>query len=338
MQFEEREHGMKISLLLPFYNEEEQLGVTLAAVRSVLEANCDDYEIITVDDGSKDRTWELLSAEALGDGRIHAIRFSRNFGKEAAICAAMDHVTGDVAILMDGDLQHPPRYIPDMLKLWREGYDVVEGVKTSRGKESRLYRGVAKIFYKSFTRLSGVDMDNASDFKLMDRKVVDAWNELEEHNTFFRGLCSWLGFKRCELPFEVDERQFGKSKWSLRGLWRLSINALTSFSSVPLTFITGAGLLFLLLALVIGIITLVRYFTGTAMEGFTTVILLNLIIGGATLLSLGLIGTYISRIYDEVKGRPRYLKMEEIQGGSALKKGPSKHARSGEAEEPETRR
>lgn len=303
---------MKLSLLIPFYNEEEQLRETLAAVRPILAANSDDYEIIAVDDGSKDRTWEILAAEAKADPHIHAIRFSRNFGKEAAICAAMDHVSGDAAVLMDGDLQHPPRYIPEMIRLWREGYDVVEGVKSSRGQESRLYRLVAEIFYKSFSRLSGVDMDNASDFKLLDRKVVDAWNQLGEHNTFFRGLSAWLGFKRCELPFEVDKREHGQSKWSIPGLWRLSMNALTSFSSLPLTFITAMGLLFLLLALVIGIITLVRYFTGTAMEGFTTVILLNLIIGGATLISLGLIGTYISRIYDEVKGRPRYLKMEEI--------------------------
>ena len=304
---------MKLSLLIPFYNEEEQLRETLAAVRPVLARHSDDYEIIAVDDGSEDRTWALLSEEAAADPHLHAIRFSRNFGKEAAICAAMEHVDGDAAILMDGDLQHPPRYIPEMIRLWQEeGYDVVEGVKISRGQESKIYRWVASLFYKSFTRLSGVDMDNASDFKLLDRQVVDAWNALGEHNTFFRGLSAWLGFKRCELPFKVDPREHGKSKWSLAGLWRLSMNALTSFSSVPLSFITGIGLLFLLLALVIGIITLVRYFTGTAMEGFTTVILLNLIVGGATMISLGLIGIYISRIYDEVKGRPRYLKMEEI--------------------------
>lgn len=307
---------MKISLLIPFYNEEEQIKFTLDTVRPILQASCDDYEIIAVDDGSKDKTWDILQAEAERDPKIHAIRFSRNFGKEAAICAAMDHVEGDAAILMDGDLQHPPRYIPEMIRLWQEeGWDVVEGVKTFRGRESKIYHFFSNLFYKSFSRMSGVNMDNASDFKLLDRKVVDAWNELGEHNTFFRGLSAWLGFRRYELPFEVDDRQHGRSKWSLAGLWRLSINAMSAFSSVPLTLITLGGLLFLLLALVIGVITLVRYFTGTAMEGFTTVILLNLIVGGATLLSLGLIGTYISRIYDEVKGRPRYLKMDEVKDG-----------------------
>lgn len=323
---------MKLSLLIPFYNEEEQLKTTLDTVRPILEANSDAFEIIAVDDGSKDKTWEVLSAEAARDPRIHAIRFSRNFGKEAAICAAMEHVQGDAAILMDGDLQHPPRYIPEMLRLWREGYDVVEGVKTSRGRESKAYRLVAGLFYKSFSRLSGVDMDNASDFKLLDRRVVDAWNALREHNTFFRGLCAWLGFKRYEMPFDVDDREHGQSKWSLAGLWRLSMNALTSFSTVPLTFITLMGLLFLLLAAVIAVITLVHYFTGRAMAGFTTVILLNLIIGGATLISLGLIGTYIARIYDEVKGRPRYLKMTELNPepfGPATETGTAAKAETG---------
>lgn len=304
---------MKLSLLIPFYNEEEQLKHTLDTVRPILRSVTQDYEIIAVDDGSRDLTWEVLSNEARRDPRVHAIRFSRNFGKEAAICAAMEAVQGDIAILMDGDLQHPPRYIPEMVRLWKEeGYDVVEGVKASRGKENLLYKAVAGSFYRIFSKMSGVDMDNASDFKLLDRKVVDAWNRLGEHNTFFRGLSSWLGYKRYELPFVVEEREFGQSKWNFRGLWRLSTNAMFSFSTVPLTFVTGIGVVFLLMAFIIGVITLIRYFNHTAVEGFTTVILLLLISGGATLLSLGLIGTYIARIYDEVKGRPRYLKMTEI--------------------------
>ncbi len=304
---------MKLSLIIPFYNEEEQLTYTLGRVRPIMESLTPTYEIIAVDDGSKDDTWKLLSAEAVRDPRIHAIRFSRNFGKEAAICAGLDAAKGDAVILIDGDLQHPPEYIPEMVRLWQEeGYDVVEGVKSSRGKESRLYSWVAGAFYKLFSKMSGVDMDNASDFKLLDKKVVKAWRKLGERNTFFRGLSAWLGFKRYEFPFEVAEREHGRSKWNFRGLWRLSSNALTSFSTTPLSFITSIGLLYLLIALIIGIITLVKYFNGTAVEGFTTVILLLLISGGFIQISLGLIGTYISRIYDEVKERPRYLAMDEI--------------------------
>ncbi len=304
---------MKLSLLIPFYNEEEQLLHTLDTVRPIIEGVTPDFEIIAVDDGSSDRTWEVLSQEALRDGRIHAIRFSRNFGKEAAVCAALEAVKGDIAILMDGDLQHPPRYIPEMVKLWREGYDVVEGVKQSRGRESKLYRLIAGSFYSLFSKMSGVDMDNASDFKLLDRKVVDAWNQLGENDTFFRGLSAWLGFKRHEFPFVVEERTHGKSKWNLKGLWRLSTNAITSFSTKPLTFITAIGFVYLFIAFLIGLITLIKYFAGTAVEGFTTVILLTLITGGFIQISLGLIGTYIARIYDEVKDRPRYLTMEEIR-------------------------
>lgn len=303
---------MKLSLLIPFYNEEDQVLITLDTVTPIVRSLTHDYEIIAIDDGSRDKTWEMLRLRALEDPHLHAIRFSRNFGKEAAVCAALDHVGGDFAILMDGDLQHPPRYIPDMVKLWQEGYDVVEGVKASRGNESPVYRFIASGFYKVFTKLSGVDMDNASDFKLLDRKVVDAWQQLEEKNTFFRGLSKWLGFKRTEFSFEVEERMYGTSKWNLRGLWNLSVHAITSFSSVPLVFITWGGVVFFVLALIIALITLIRFFAGTAVAGFTTVILLLLIIGGAMMISLGLIGTYISKIYDEVKDRPRYLKMEEL--------------------------
>ncbi len=304
---------MTLSLVIPFYNEEEQLVHTLARVRPILQGITPDYEILAIDDGSRDGTWPLLAREAEQDPHIHAIRFSRNFGKEAAICAGLDQAQGDAVILIDGDLQHPPEYIPEMVRLWQEeGYDVVEGVKSSRGKESRLYRLIAGAFYKLFSKMSGVDMDNASDFKLLDQKVVRAWRKLGERNTFFRGLSAWLGFKRYEFPFEVAAREHGTSKWNLRGLWRLSTNAMTSFSTTPLSFITFIGLIYLLIALIIGLITLVKYFAGTAVEGFTTVILLLLISGGSIQISLGLIGTYISRIYDEVKERPRYLTMEEV--------------------------
>lgn len=304
---------MKLSVCIPFYNEEAQVKLTLDTVRPILEGITEEFEIIVVDDGSSDKTWAIIETEALADSRIHAIRFSRNFGKEAAITAALAEVQGDAAVLMDGDLQHPPRYIPEMVRIWQEeGYDVVEGLKTARGSESRIRTTTAKMFYGAFERISNVDLDNASDFKLMDRKVVNAWNDLNEHNTFFRGLNAWLGFRRYQMPFVVDDRKFGETKWSLKSLWNLASNAVTSFSTAPLRLITNLGIVFVIVALAVGIITLVKYFAGTAVEGFTTVILLLLIIGGAIMISLGLIGTYIGKIYDEVKGRPRYINMEEI--------------------------
>ena len=304
---------MKLSVLIPFYNEEEQVKITLDTVRPIIKSITEDYEIIAIDDGSKDKTWEIIEAEGKSDSGIYGIRFSRNFGKESAICAGLESASGDAVVLMDGDLQHPPHYIPEMVRLWQnEGYHVIEGVKTSRGKEGKLNRFFAKAFYKGFNKISGVDLDNASDFKLLDRTVVDAWNELNEHNTFFRSLSAWLGFKRYELPFEVADRQHGETKWSIKSLWRLAVNAITSFSTAPLVLVTYMGILFLIIASVIAVITLVKFFTHNALEGFTTVILLILITGGAIMLSLGLIGTYIGKIYDEVKGRPRFIKMEEI--------------------------
>lgn len=319
---------MKLSLLIPFYNEEEQVQVTLNTVIPIMESLDCVFEILVIDDGSKDKTWEIISQAAQADPRIHALKFSRNFGKEAAICAGLENALGDAVILMDGDLQHPPHYIPEMVRLWLSGYDVVEGVKSSRGNESKVKNFFANSFYKSFQKVSGVDLNNASDFKLLDRKVVDAWNKLDEHNTFFRGLSSWLGFKRTEFDFAVEERMHGESKWTWSGLWKLAINAVTSFSTVLLSLITWMGVLFMTLAVVIGIITLVRFFTGHAADGFTTVILLLLIIGGAVMMSLGLISTYIAKIYDEVKGRPRYITMDELNTTYLIEEDEKDHAAS----------
>lgn len=305
---------MKISLLIPFYNEENQIPITLAAVYPIMDSLNMDYELILVDDGSRDRTWPVIEEAGRKDSRIIGLHFSRNFGKEAAICAALDQSTGDAVILMDGDLQHPPQHIPEMVRLWQEGYEVVEGVKTTRGKESFSSRLNAQVFYGLFRRFSGYDLRNASDFKLLDRCVVDQWRRLGEHDTFFRGLSAWLGFKRTTFSFEVAARQTGGSKWSVVRLAGLSINAITGFSALPLQFITGLGLLLLLLCMILGIQTLVNWIVGNAASGFTTVILLLLLIGGSIMISLGLIGIYIARIFTEVKGRPRYIIAETTLG------------------------
>lgn len=298
---------MKLSLLIPFYNEDQQIPITLEAVEPILESLDMDYELILIDDGSADRTWSIIADASRQNPRITGLHFSRNFGKEAAICAGLDQARGDAVILMDGDLQHPPRHIPEMIRLWREGYDIVEGVKLTRGKEGLASRINARVFYGLFRRFSGYDLRDASDFKLLDRRVIEQWRRLGEHDTFFRGLSAWLGYKRTTFPFEVAARQAGGSKWSLLRLANLSINAITGFSAVPLHFITGLGLILLLLFLILGIQTLVTWFSGGAASGFTTVIMLELLIGGSIMLSLGLVGIYIARIFTEVKGRPRYI-------------------------------
>ena len=300
---------LMLSIIIPFYNEEEQVELTVSTVTDIVSAIPElDYELVLVNDGSTDQTWARMEACAARDSHLHILSFSRNFGKEAAISAGLDACLGDAAVLMDGDLQHPPEYIPEMVRLWREdGYDVVDGVKKARQNESRFGRWAANSFYSVFRRVSGIDLRNASDFKLLDRQVIDAWNSLEERETFFRALSAWLGYRRVRMPFQVADRTTGTTKWNWRSLWSLSVNAFTGFSSAALQLISSMGIVFLIVALVLGIQTLVNWATGRSLGGFTTVILLILIAGGAIMVALGLIGTYIGKIYTEVKGRPRYL-------------------------------
>ena len=208
---------------------------------------------------------------------------------------------------MDCDLQHPPCTIIEMYHLWEQGYEVVEGVKTSRGKESAFHHLCASGFYAIISRLTHIDMANASDFKLLDRQAVDALLAMPERAPFFRALSSWIGFCSIQVPFEVQERTVGTSKWSIWSLTKYAIRNITSFSGAPMQAVTLLGWIILVFSLVLGIQSLYRYFNGTAQEGFTTVILLLLIIGSILMISLGIIGHYISRIYDEIKRRPKYI-------------------------------
>lgn len=303
---------MNFIILMPFYNEEKQIPITVETLLHMPELQTHSFRLLLVDDGSRDRTWEeICSAVKKYPDKIRGIHLSRNFGKEAAICAGLDHADADAVILMDGDLQHPPSKIPEMLALWEEGYEVVEGVKSTRGKESIFSRLSANGFYGLFRKISGIDLQNASDFKLLDKKVVQHWRCLKEQNTFFRGLSQWLGFKRVSFSFTVEERQIGKSRWSIRKLLKLSSDAITSFSATPLHLITVIGILFMIGTVILTVQTLIRYFSGTAADGFTTVIVIQLMIGACIMISLGLIGTYIGRIFEEVKKRPRYIVSED---------------------------
>lgn len=309
------DEGMNLIVLMPFYNEEQQIPITVDRMIPLLDTLEIDYSLLLLDDGSTDRTWEAISGAAEAHpGKIRGLRFSRNFGKEAAICAGLDAADADAVILMDGDLQHPPEKIPEMIRLWRdEGFEIVEGVKSSRGKESLFSTLNAKVFYGLFRKVSGYELSNASDFKLLDRKVVLKWRTLTEHNTFFRGLSAWLGFRRVTFPFEVAARQTGKSRWKFRSLIGLSVNAVTSFSSIPLHLISVIGAVFMIGTIVLLAQTLFNYFTNRAQDGFTTVIVAVLAVGACLMISLGLIGTYIAQVFDEVKNRPRYIVSEDTQ-------------------------
>ncbi|MBB2183664.1 glycosyltransferase family 2 protein [Lachnospiraceae bacterium MD1] len=306
----------KLSLVIPIYQEGSHIRSSIGVIESVLIKNNLCYEFILVDDGSKDNTWSEISQMAKDNVHISALRLSRNFGKESALCAGLEYADGDMVLVMDADLQHPPELIPEMVQAWREGdYDVVEGVKKSRGKENLIYHLCAKFFYYVIYRTADINLGRASDFKLLDRRVVDAWKEMPERAIFFRGMSAWLGYDRKQIEFDVAERVNGKSKWSFLRLIRLAVNAITSYTSVPLHCITILGIIMFVGTIVLGIQTLYMKFTGKAMDGFTTVILLQLLIGSSIMVSLGMIGIYLTKIYKEVKNRPRYLISKCIRGG-----------------------
>jgi dolichol-phosphate mannosyltransferase len=296
-----------LSIIIPSYNEESNIANTAKVLAEVLETAEIEYELIFISDGSQDDTYNTILKEAKKNPRVKGAEFSRNFGKEASIFAGLQLALGDACIVIDCDLQHPPEVIPHMYKLWKEGFEVVEGMKTDRGKESVFHRLFVNIFYGIMSRLIKIDMNASSDFKLLDRKVINVLLGLTEKNTFFRALTFWAGFKSTTIAYEVKERQFGISKWSFFSLMKYAITNTTSFTTVPLQIITFGGVGSIFFSIIIAIQTLIRYFMGQSVEGFTTVILLILIIGGLIMLSLGIIGHYISRIYEEVKGRPKYI-------------------------------
>lgn len=307
-----------VSIVAPAYNEEAGIAAFIEAVSSELRHIDGVHEIIVVDDGSSDNTWEALSQlidtfSADGSVRLRCLRLSRNFGKESALSAGIEKSEGRSVIIMDTDMQHPPELIPRMVCLWRDSHvDVVEALKSSRGNDG-LARGLgSRLFYSLFRVFSGYDLKGSSDYKLLDRRVVNALLEMGERNLFFRGMIEWLGFQRCQLTFGVPERIGGTSGWSKINLAKMAIEAITAYSSVPLRLVAAAGILFLAGSIVLAGYTLVYKLLGLAVSGFTTVILLQLFIGSICMLSIGMIGEYVGRVYDETKRRPRYIIVSEI--------------------------
>lgn len=305
--------NLLLSIVIPAFNEEENILNTAKVVQVCMEEAQIPYEIIFVSDGSTDNTFGKISELAQADRRIRGLEFSRNFGKEPAIFAGLSAMKGGCAVVMDCDLQHPPQTIIKMYRKWLEGFEVVEGIKNTRGKESPFHRFFAGAFYGIISAFTGYEMENSSDFKLLDKKVVSVLLDMPERKTFFRAMSFWAGFKSCQVHYDVAERAYGATKWSFFKLVRYAVSNIVSYSTRPLTIVSFMGTISLLAGLVVGIQTLVNWISGKALEGFTTVILLLLFLGGGILLGLGIIGSYISAIYQEVKHRPRYVVRQDTE-------------------------
>ena len=319
-----------LSIVTPIYNEETHILDSLSVIIDSARDIDTPFELVVVDDGSTDGSWAILQEMANAVPEIRCVSLARNFGKEGAIRAGLEIADGDAVVLMDCDLQHPPSLIPEMYRLWREeGFKVVNAVKHDRRNEPAIVALRARIFYGVLQRLAGTRLLGSSDFKLLDRDIVDLYRRLPERNMFFRGLVSWLGHAQCDLPFEVAPRVSGESKWSTLKLFGLAFNAVVSFSSAPLHFVTWSGVIFLGFAVLLAAQTMYRWFAGQAIEGFTTVILLILIVSSILMLSLGVIGQYLAKIFDEIKGRPRFLIKDAIrvdrQRASGTETGSSPH-------------
>ena len=305
-----------LSVILPAYNEELMIHKACDRIAAVLAEAGIRYELLFVDDGSADGTWKAVTKEALADERVRGIRFSRNFGKESAIFAGLSEAAGDAVVVIDCDLQHPPEKIPEMYALWQQGYQVVEGLKSTRGRESRTYGFFAGLFYRILSRTSGIDMARASDFKLLDRTVVQAILSMPERNMFFRATSSWVGYRSTSVPFDVQDRENDSSTWNTRSLVQYAVNDIVSYTAAPLQIVTAAGIICFICSVLLGIYSLVQYFAGHAVEGYSTLLIVLLMTGSGIMLSLGIIGCYIARIYEEVKNRPRYLISEKTDAES----------------------
>ena len=302
----------KISLVIPMYYEEEVANECYEKVSSVLKKLEDkyDYEIIFVNDGSQDKTLEILEEIAKKDEKAKIISFSRNFGHQAAVTAGLKEVTGDAIVIIDADLQDPPELIPEMLELWEQGNEVIYGKRKTRKGESAFKLLTAKMFYKTLNALSDVEIPkDTGDFRLVDRKVVDVINSLPEHNKFLRGLFSWVGFKQKPYEYERQERFAGKTKYPLKKMLKLASDGIISFSSKPIKLVGALGILSIFISIIILIYALVSYIfkLNELSAGWTSIMVAITFFAGVQLLSLWVISEYIGRIYDEAKGRPQYI-------------------------------
>src|SRR3954447_21703012 len=300
-----------LSVVAPMYEEEATVEPFLARVRAALEGV--PFEVVLVDDGSKDGTAAAMAAAAAADPRVKVISLARNFGHQPALTAGLEHARGDVIVMLDGDLQDPPELIPTMLDRWREGVDVVYAVREERLGETIFKRVTARGFYRVFRRLTGLDLAvESGDFRLMDRRALDALLAMPERNRFLRGMTVWIGFTQTAVPFVRQERHAGETKYPLRKMLRFSFDAITSFSSRPLQWAMILGFFFSAIAFLAIPLTVVARYADIFSKGVPTTIIIVLLLGGIQLITVGIIGEYVGRIYDEVKNRPLYVVGERI--------------------------
>jgi len=301
-----RQVKVLISVVVPIYNEGPRIVHNLERILGAAQSDQYELELLAVDDGSADNSAAEIERLASNDSRVRLLSFTRNFGKEAAVYAGLDHAQGDAVVVLDADLQHPPSLIPQMVAQWQAGFSVVEAVKRHRNDPSRLDGLFARSFYSLYRRFSGFDIEGHSDFKLLDRQVVDIYLGLPERYRFFRGLVNWLGVESAVLHFDVDARE-GASRWSKFGLLRYALHNVTAFSTIPLAIVTWLGCLTLGFGVLMVALTLLQKMTGHAAVGFTTVNILLILVGGSIMTSLGIIGHYVGKIYFEIKSRPIYV-------------------------------
>jgi polyisoprenyl-phosphate glycosyltransferase len=304
----------KISVIVPGLNEERGIPDLVERLRPVLESLGLDWEVIFVDDGSTDGTLPLLRELNHGDPRFKAISLSRNFGKELAAAAGLAYAQGDAAVLMDADLQHPPELIKEFVERWQQGFDIVYGQRRDRDSDNLVHRWAARAFYALFEQLSGTSLpEGAGDFRLLDRKAVDAMNRMRERVRFNKGLYVWMGFRSVGVPFTVPARGVGSSRWRPRQLLRFALDGIASFTTIPLRVWSYLGLLISLFAFGYAVAMLYEAIVyGINVPGFPTLIISVLFFSGVQLISLGVIGEYLGRVYEEVKGRPLFLVAEEV--------------------------
>ena len=308
--------GRKISIVIPMYNEKDVVEECLKKMTEIMKnINNYDYEIVCINDGSKDNTLELLKEAAHKDDHIKVLSFSRNFGHQAAVTAGIGNVTGDAVVIIDADLQDPPELIPEMLKLWEDGYEVIYGKRKVREGESPFKLITAKVFYKVLDSLSDVEIPkDTGDFRLVDRKVVDVINSLPEHNKFLRGLFSWVGYKQIPYEYERKARFAGETKYPLKKMLKLASDGIISFSTKPLKLVGGIGAVSILISFILLVYAIISYIfqLNDLSAGWTSLMVGMTFFAGVQLLSLWLIAEYIGRIYDEAKQRPQYIIDEKI--------------------------
>ena len=299
-----------VTLLIPCYNEEESIPYMRDALVKLMNDNTRyQWEVLFINDGSRDRTLLLLEHLHQQDKRFCYVSLSRNFGKEAAMLAGFDHARGDAVIIMDADLQHPPQVIPQMLAAWEEGYDDVYGKRLSRGRESWLRRKLSMSYYRLLQRMAHVDiLPNVGDFRLLDRRCIEVLKQLRETERYTKGLYCWIGFNKKEVPFETQDRVAGRSTWSYRQLIGLAIDGIMSFTTAPLRISAILGIVVSIAAFIYMCVVLVKtLFWGEPVAGYPTIVVLVLFLGGVQLISLGIVGEYLGKTFMEVKNRPVYV-------------------------------